>query len=111
MGGIHVSGSGTIPVKRHPDGAMVFTVGGGWGDRIRIDEWPKKNDGNLASVSGHKNPKPQVGDILRVPCKSGKIMRCKFVAVQPCGNPADMFFADIEAIEYELDNQEIEHTS
>jgi hypothetical protein len=32
-------------------------------------------------------------------------MRCKFVDVRPCGDPADMFFADIEAIEYESDNQ------
>jgi len=109
--GIHVLGGGEIPVKSHSDETMVFTVGGGWGDRISVDEWPKKNDGNLASVNGHKNPIPRVGDILMVPCESGKTMRCKFVAVRPCGNPADMFFADIEPIGYESDNNEIKHTS
>lgn len=105
--GIHVLGGGEIPVQSHPNETLIFTIGGGWGDIISIDEWPKKDNKNLASIHGHKNPIPRIGDILRVPCESGKTMRCKFVAVRPCGDPADMFFADIEAIEYESDNQGI----
>ena len=35
-------------------------------------------------------------------------MVCRFVKVKNCGDPVDMFFADIEAIEYESDNKGIE---
>lgn len=99
--GIHVLGGGEIPVKEHPNEQMTFDVGGGWGNRISIREWPKKDDENLASVDGHKNPKPRVGDLLRVPCKSGKTMICEFVDVKYCRDPEDMFFADIKALKYE----------
>ena len=101
MNEIHLIGGGTVPMKNHSTEAMTFTVGGGWGDRITINEWPKRDNENLASVYGHKNPIPRIGDTLRVPCKSGKVMLCKFVDVRPCGDPADMFFADVEGIGYE----------
>jgi len=98
--GIHILGGGTLPVIDHPDKDMTFDIGGGWGDRIQIDEWPKKNNEGLASVIGWKNPKPKKGDKLRVPLESGKTMLCEFVDVRYCGNPADMFFADIKSLNY-----------
>jgi len=101
MSGIHVIGGGTIPVEQHSNKKMIFDYGGEWGDRITKMEWPKKNNENLASIVGWKNPKPQIGDKLRVPMQSGKILVCKFVFIEYCGNPADMFFADIEPIKYE----------
>lgn len=98
--GIHVLGGGTIPVKEHPSKKMRFKMGGDWGNRIQQMEWPKKDNDNLATVVGWKNPKPRVGDELEVPMESGKMLLCKFVKVKNCNSPTDMFFADIKPIRY-----------
>jgi len=104
MGGIkdYFGGYGSfIPVKEHPDEELTFVVGeGGWGDDIRVDQWPRKDNPDRASVIGWKNPKPRVGDKLKVPMKSGKTLLCEFVEVRYCGDPADMFFADVKALDY-----------
>lgn len=101
MSGIHILGGGTLPVESHPEEKIRFTTkGGGWGDNVSIMDWPKKDDEDLASVVGHKNPPPRVGDELVVPLKSGKKMLCEFVSVNLCGDPADMFFGDIKVLEY-----------
>jgi|GEM_PF-5010750 len=92
MEGIHVFGGGTIPVKDSSKGRVVFSVSGGWGDSIQIQEWPKKSNANLASVVGWKNPKPKNGDVLRVPCQSGKTAICKFVGGEKLWEPDGYVF-------------------
>jgi hypothetical protein len=107
MGGIkdYSSGHGSfIPVKEHPEEELIFVIGeGGWGNDIVVDQWPKKDNSELASVYGWLNPKPQEGDKLHVPMKSGKTLLCEFVKVRPCGDPADMFFADVKPLGYMKD--------
>jgi hypothetical protein len=74
------------------NGAVVYEVGGGWGDAINVmDGW---------SVVGWKYRIPEVGDELRVPMRSGTTMRCAFVKIKRCGDPSDMFFADVCPVEY-----------
>lgn len=92
-----------IPVIPTPKAQQTFTFGGDWGNRIELFEnWPKK-EGEPIKIVGWKNPKPKKGDILLMKMRSGSTLKCKFTTVKYCGDPADMFFADLEPIEY-LDN-------
>ena len=101
MKAIHDFFSGkSIPVIPPPEYLQTFVFGGNWGDRIELrGEWPKTTDDKL-QVAGWKNPMPKEGDILLIPMQSGKTLKCKFIEVRPCGDPADMFFADVEPIRY-----------
>lgn len=45
---------------------------------------------------GHLTPLPKNGDKLQVDTKSGKKIIFYFTNVEPCGNPRDMFFADVQ---------------
>jgi len=80
----------------------IHILGGGWGNAINIDNWPEsENEKQVVKVHGFKNPKPLVGDLLRIPMKSGKVLINRFVSVKNCGDPADMFFAEVAAWHYE----------
>lgn len=74
-------------------GAKLFTVGGGWGDAIQWMTWPTR-------VTGWKTPQPVNGDILTCELKSGKTGVWIFSNVEPCGDPADMFFASVAPAGY-----------
>ena len=74
--------------------SRLFNIGGGWGNRIEWFSWGKRK------VNGWKTPMPVVGDILHSPMASSKIGVFKFISVEPCGNPSDMFFATLEDIGY-----------
>lgn len=90
---------GTIPVKPIPENQQTFHFGGGWGDNIQVfGDWPI--DSELLKVVGWKNPMPKEKDILLIPMQSGQTLKCAFVKINYCGDPADMFFADVKAIEY-----------
>jgi hypothetical protein len=73
--------------------AVLFKVGGGWGNSIEWTSFP-------SSVHGWKTPLPVAGDVLAAPMESGKTLVLIFSKVRPCGDPADMFFADVEAVGY-----------
>jgi hypothetical protein len=74
--------------------ARTFKVGGGWGDAIT---W---FDFKTGRVSGHKTPKPKVGDVLTSQMQSGKIGVFLFASVEPCGDPPDMFFGTVTPVGY-----------
>jgi len=85
-------------IKRGKE-VRLFKMGGGWGDAINMWRWPKKL-GDICKVEGHKNPKPIKGDLLLMPMESGKTLLTQFTKVEPCGDPPDMFFADIKEVDY-----------
>lgn len=84
----------TLLLKPRAD-ADLYQIGGGWGDRISW--WPENQ---LTHVSGHKTPKPQAGDVLICEMKSGKTGVWIFQNIDHCGDPPDMFFADVNPIGY-----------
>lgn len=81
-----------------------YSVGGGWGDSILLDE--KQEEVNVYRCYGWKSRIPKVGDILTHTGKNGvtgeKVLAVfQFKKIEPCENPRDMFFADIKLIGYE----------
>lgn len=65
-----------------------------WGDRLGFLDWETRR------VVGWITPIPKVGDELRGEMKSGGVGRFRVTKVEPCGDPSDMFFADVEDIGY-----------
>ena len=76
---------------------------GGWGNNIcffnlaEFDGW----DGDLEkefTISGHKTPLPKLGQTI---VSEGDDYFTKFIIseIEPCGNPKDMFFGKVKAIE------------
>ena len=65
-----------------------------WGDRIQIFNWDERR------ICGWLSRIPKEGDRLRIPMKSDKIAEFKIINIEKCGDPPDMFFADIEDIDY-----------
>lgn len=63
-----------------------------WGHSI---EW---FDFDAKRVHGWLKPLPVKGDVFDCEMNSGRTARFKFVEVQPCGNPSDMFFATVEFV-------------
>ena len=45
-------------------------------------------------------PLPQNGDEVVISMDSGKELVCRFYDVEPCGDPRDMFWAKIVALDY-----------
>lgn len=92
------------PFKRKPtepalllkprEGATLYAVGGGWGDRI---SW---FGDELKRVSGHKQIIPREGDVLTCEMQSGKTGVWIFQKIDHCYDPPDMFFADVNGIGY-----------
>lgn len=89
-----------IPMKLHGKDKRTYKAGGGWGDSIVIDKYAI--DGKpFARVHGWKNPLPVKGDLLLIPMESGKTIVGRFIKIEPCGDPPDMFFADVKLLGYE----------
>lgn len=83
--------------KMVPDEKGVYTVfhmGGGWGDAINISDWDKRR------VVGWKTPQPKKGDYLMADMKEGRKGLFRFIKVEPCNDPRDMFFATIQDVGY-----------
>lgn len=86
----------TVRVRKN---AMIFKMGGGWGDAINwMNIEPNKN--GEYRVVGWKTPKPQTGDKLESKMESGKIGVFVFKAIEHCGDPQDMFFANVVDVGY-----------
>lgn len=90
----------TIP----PEGAVAFKIGIGWGDSIKFNSYTQDSD--TQRVTGWKNPKPKVGDVLTCKLDNGKVGVWIFQTLEYCGNPADMFFGTVYGIGY-LDDPEL----
>lgn len=67
----------------------------GWGNSI---DW---SDYDNRRVVGWLHRKPVVGDEILFRMKSGKTSRYAVLKVEYCGDPRDMFFADVMDIGYE----------
>jgi hypothetical protein len=72
----------------------TYEIGGGWGNTIQWFNYDKRR------VTGWKQCKPRAGDILESRMESGKTGVFKFVEVEHCSDPHDMFFATVEDIGY-----------
>jgi len=71
---------------------MIYKTGGGWGNAINWTSWEKRK------VVGWKPRKPHVGDLLEANMESGRVYVLRFVKVELCGDPQDMFFATVEDV-------------
>ena len=61
----------------------------GWGDAISFLDCARQR------LTGHLTPLPREGDEVRFQMQTGKIGRFKIVKMEPCRDPADMFFATV----------------
>ena len=66
----------------------------GWKDSIYWSKW------EIRELTGHLTPLPQIGDELRAQLQNDKVARFKFIEVNPCKDPRDMFFAKVQDIGY-----------
>lgn len=76
---------------------MEYELSNGWGDALHFfdpkelhEEFDEKT--KRFQVYGHKRRIPHVDDTLKADFGHTVIL-FKFVEVNPCGNPPDMFFA------------------
>lgn len=74
-----------------------YEIGGAWGDAI---QWVRYDTGRVA---GWKLRKPLVDDLLAVPMQSGNEAVFRFVKVDPCLEPKDMFFGTVKLLGYSKD--------
>ena len=82
-----------------------YSLGGGWGNHIDLLDPEKFGGVNLntetVKVYGHQTPIPRKGQTL-VGEFEQSFIKFKFVNVKQAGDPRDMFFADIKAIDQEM---------
>ena len=76
--------------------AVLYEHGEGWGDSVIYNAFPNR-------VSGHKQRRPQVGDVLTTKMQSGKVLVSIFQNVRNMSDPQDMFFATVEPVGYAED--------
>lgn len=80
--------------QKHPQKIWDMRNHGGWGNSIGWMNWENRR------LSGHTTPLPKKGDELLAAMTSGKTGRFRFVSVEPCYDPSDMWFGTVEDIGY-----------
>ena len=84
---------------------MEYKLGGGWGCHVSLRDIGNFHlldlNKDLVRVYGHQPRKPKKGDTLRGEFKRS-FMTFKFVEVEYCLDPSDMFFANVKCIGQEL---------
>ena len=78
------------------EGANEYVVGGGWGNRI---EWSNRKEfpgEGPFSVTGWKDVRPVVGDVLYADMRGGKRRKFVFSYVEIMLDPPDMFFGKVD---------------
>lgn len=93
----------TDPIIERDERPYVYEIGGTWGDAINFTDW------KTGRVHGWKFRRPVVGDLVRIPCRSGKTLIGKFVTVEYANDPHDMFFGTLETVGYEGDPPTAQH--
>lgn len=83
--------------------ALVFemaSAGGpsGWGNHIAWDTYPSERDDVHGTVVGFCRRFPRVGELIVSRGSSGQYHYVAVTKVNPCGNPGDMFYADVRAV-------------
>jgi len=81
------------PKKQQLTG-KVYTPRLGWGDSIYFMNYPERR------IVGWQARMPGVADEVQVLMKSGQTARFGILSVEPCADPADMFFAIVGDIGY-----------
>jgi hypothetical protein len=75
-----------------------YKMGGGWGNTIKwtdVSAFDKPfNERSRFRVVGWKPRKPRKGDTIKAEFEKSWIW-FQFLKVEPCGDPPDMFFADV----------------
>lgn len=90
-----------------PKPRYMWDQRGGWGDAIQFfNEY--EHGAETQSVVGWQSNKPRIGDYFRVPFGKGQAI-FEFTSIRRCGDPPDMFFADIVLLGYEKDLELDEH--
>lgn len=89
--------------KINEDPVLYNTSDNGWGNAVSFLDKKQFKDGYEGSykVTGHKDRKPKVGDVLKSEMVNS-IMYFVFVEVKYCGNPHDMFFGDVVPYRQEI---------
>ena len=92
-----------ITRKNRPYQPRIYhDVGGTWGDHITWLSYPHKLYGHKSSTFGQPPVTlPEPGHYLKAPMQSGKVLICMIMKVRWANDPIDMFFLDVEPIEYE----------
>lgn len=82
-----------------------YTMGNVWGDSIQWSDIAAFNrpftDKSIFRVTGWKSNKPKPGDTLKAEFEKSWIW-FRFKKVEPCGDPHDMFFADVSPFQQQL---------
>lgn len=82
-----------------------YTMSSDWGDAIswlNPEQFKKEwGQGDVFKVVGHKRNIPEEGDVLKAEFERSWI-RFTFIKVERCGDPHDMFFADVQAFEQQM---------
>jgi hypothetical protein len=81
--------------SNHPKMVWDMQKHCGWGNNICWMDFESRR------ISGHTTPLPCVGDELLCQMQSGKTARFRFVKVEPCVDPSDMWFGNVEDIGYD----------
>lgn len=86
-----------------------YIIGGGWGNHVSWLNEGKADpvgldDGTVGQgprkVYGHKFDRPKIGDVLTSEMQSGHIAKFVFTEVTYETDPDDMFFGNVEFVEY-----------
>jgi hypothetical protein len=80
-----------------------FTIHSGWGNHVEwLDDLSKIDlNKDTVRVYGHMPRKPKKGDTL-IGEFQRSFIKFEFVSVEYPGDPPDMFFGDVKAIEQEM---------
>lgn len=65
-----------------------------WGNTIQFDSEDKTR------INGHKTPMVENGDVFGQRMQSGRLAIFRIRNVKPCGDPRDMFFAEVDFMHY-----------
>lgn len=72
----------------------IYQPCSGWGNSIRWKDFKKRQ------IVGWQQRKPEIGDEIRFKMQSKKTAQFVVIEVEHCGDPKDMFFADVVDIGY-----------
>ena len=70
----------------------------GWGNHIAWQTYPSERDNVHGTVVGFCRQFPKVGELIVSKGSSGMYHYVAVTKVKPCGNPSDMFFAEVRAV-------------
>lgn len=76
----------------------VYAMGGWWGNHIG---WLDRDNWEGGRVYGHKPRRPNVGDVVEINMEGGDTMLGRFIEVEYCRDPRDMFFGTLHFVGYE----------